>query len=790
MGVRSRTAGLVFGCFLFPMASAAVPAELSGDYREPPPDVTALLTAARPPEFLVHPPSRRVALLYREPVIGMERLMRPRLGLAGFRYEPGSRTSGIEPLVTHVDVISADGSTKVTRTWRPADGALLEFVAYSPDGRWLSALAQSGGSSQLRLFDIERGRERVIEAGVHAGWGEPCRWAGNDGLLCRVTTANVAPEPAPFAAPMVISHEGEPDPVRTYANLLHNEWDDALFEHHFSVGFAHVGTDGSVRRVSGIDGLIEKFDVSPDGAYVAVTRVGKPYSRLRPARHFPSVVEIWDLGNGRRLYASGGDGNVEDDEARDRPTRMSWKSGTPVTLGYIESSDEDGGRVHHWIEFDAPFTGERREVVQSDRVIKRFGWTSAGTPWYATSSDEENGVTLHARVDGAMRAVWSGTTGNDYENPGQALRVDGASGPVLEANGVIFLAGDGESPGGPRPFLDAFDFKTGQTRRVFEAKAGEFERVLGVLDPARTTFVTARETEADAPRLFLHTPSGREALTKQENPYPQLDGVTREVLHFERADGIALSGTLYLPAGYRKGTRVPTLVWIYPYEFTDRAQAEQLDLRAFQYHRVKGPSPLAAVVAGYAVLMNPTVPIMYEGSTVNDAYLPQLASSLEAAVDHLVSLGVTDPSRVAVAGRSYGSFSSANLLIHTDLFATAICMSGAYNRTLTPYGFQHERRSFWDAGEMYANVSPFFHADKLTKPILLIHGGGDPNPGTPPMQARRFVHALLGQGATVRYVELPVEGHHYWARENVLLASAEMLDWLDKTIGSGRAPAP
>lgn len=784
MRKASRIAGLALVFALCPVAGAY---ELADDYREPAAEVTALLTAVRPPEVVVHPPSRRVALLYREPVIDMERLMRPRLGLAGFRFDPGSLTSGIEPLVTHVEIIPAFDSDAVVR-WQPADGALLEFVKFSPDGRWLSALAQADGKARLVLFDIERGRERVIDAAVHAAWGDPCSWSGPDELLCRVVPGDAGPPPAAFAAPMVIDHDGEADPVRTYSNLLHNAVDDAQFEHYFSVGFARVGVDGSLRRLSSPGGLIEKFDVSPDGAYVVITRVERPFSRLRPARYFPSVVELWDLDAGRRLYASRSDNDEADDDAsRDKPRRAAWKAGSPVTLGYIESSyDEQDRRVHTWFEFDAPFTGARREVARSPKVIRRFGWTSAGTPWYVTSSGEDNGITMHARVDGEMREIWSGTTGNDYDDPGRPLRADGADGPVLESGGVVYLAGDGEAEGGPRPFLDAFDFGDGSVQRVFESSASEFERVLGVLDPAGPAFVTVRETESEAPRLFLHTPSQREALTAAVNPYPQLDGVTRTVLRYERDDGLALSGTLYLPAGYREGTRLPTLVWIYPYEFTVREQAEQLDLRAFRYHQVKGPSPLAAVVAGYAVLMNPTVPILYEGSTVNDNYLPQLTSSLEAAVNHLVSLGVTDPEKIAVGGRSYGSFSSANLLVHTDLFATAVCMSGAYNRTLTPFGFQHERRSFWEAGEMYANVSPFFHADKLQKPILLVHGGGDPNSGTPPMQARRFVHALVGQGATVRYVELPVEGHHYWARENVLLAAAEMLDWLEQTIG----PAP
>jgi dipeptidyl aminopeptidase/acylaminoacyl peptidase len=214
-----------------------------------------------------------------------------------------------------------------------------------------------------------------------------------------------------------------------------------------------------------------------------------------------------------------------------------------------------------------------------------------------------------------------------------------------------------------------------------------------------------------------------------------------------------------------------------------------MDLRFFRFHKVKGPSPLAAVVAGYAVLLNPTVPIVSEGAVPSDDYIPQLVASVEAAVDYLVESGVSDPKRLAVAGRSYGAFSSANLLIHSDRFATAIAMSGAYNRTLTPFGFQHEHRSFWDATEYYTNISPFFHADKLKAPILLVHGGSDENPGTVPFGARRFFHALVGAGGTARYVELPYEGHHYWGRENVLLASAEMLDWLDRFIGPD-SPGP
>ena len=261
----------------------------------------------------------------------------------------------------------------------------------------------------------------------------------------------------------------------------------------------------------------------------------------------------------------------------------------------------------------------------------------------------------------------------------------------------IFLAGDGLGPDGPQPFLDVFDLRSRRTERIFAAEPGVFEVVLGVLDPEGPVLLTSRETESEPPNLYVVRGATRTALRPLATPYPDLANVTRRVVRYTRSDGVALSGSLYLPAGWNGDAPLPTLVWIYPYEFSDREQAEQLDVRAFRFHKVKGPSPLAALLEGYAVLLNPTVPILYEGSGVNDDYIPQLVASVEAAVDHLVEIGVADPGRIAVAGRSYGAFSSANLLIHSRRFATAIAMSGAYNRTLTPFGFQREKRSFWEA---------------------------------------------------------------------------------------------
>jgi dipeptidyl aminopeptidase/acylaminoacyl peptidase len=634
----------------------------------------------------------------------------------------------------------------------------------------------------------------VLDVPINAAWGDPCDWVGNEQLICRVAPEGRSQPPPDQPAPALVENLGGARPMRTYRNLLENRYEDALFDYYFTAEIARVSLSDGMQRVPNAHGLLASLTPSPDGAFVVVTHVLPPYSRLVPARHFPSSVELWEVASGERLYASEPTGfslEDSDDEEDEDPRRSTWMPGTSNTLGYIETDrDADGERIWRWLSLTAPFKDKAVEVAMSPKLIHQFGWTSAGTPFFTTRGDTAVEVSYQIVTQGGAKSIWTGVTADRYDNPGRALRVNGATGPVLEQDGRIFIAGDGLSDNGPQPFLDVFDLHQQTVKRVFSAEPGVYEVVLGVLDPQLPLFVTSRETETESPNLYLFNGTERSALQRVADPYPQLAHATRRVVSYERADGLALSGTLYLPTNYRKGEPLPTLVWIYPSEFSDQEQAEQMDLRFFRFHKVKGPSPLAAVVAGYAVLLNPTVPILQEGGEPGDDYIPQLVASVEAAVDYLVETGVSDPRRIAVAGRSYGAFSSANLLIHSNRFATAIAMSGAYNRTLTPFGFQHERRSFWEATEYYTDISPFFHADEITVPILLMHGGDDENPGTVPFGARRFFHALVGQGVAVRYVELPFEGHHYWARENVLLAAAEMLDWLKVTIGPGVAGGP
>ena len=753
----------------------------ASEYRVPEnPEVVQLLTATQTPEAEFNAASGRIAFIYREALVPVARIARPHLGLAGFSIDPDIRTSGYDSRVKRVEVLDARSGVTVS-SWLPEGEPALDWIDISPDGRYLSAVSFANKKPELKVFEIATGREQVLPVTVNPAFEAPCEWMDSQGLLCRIVPDEAAPVPAPYASPNIMDHPGGMARTRTYSNLLDNALEEDLFDYYFSSTLARVGLDGKVRRFGGTTGVLARVALSPDRRYALVVRLKRPYSHLLKANHFPRTFELWDLEHGDRVDAPGllqQDG-ITPTDGFGLPA-FSWQPDTGA-LGWTESREGGGDR---WMALDPPYTGAAREVASSDGVIQNFGWTDQGTPYFSRLTERGTEVSVFViAADHTPKLVWEGAVKDVYGNPGSPIRTNGNSGPVLEYKRHIFLTSDGLSPEGPQPYIEALNLDTFEITRLATAKDDRYERVVGIVDPETRTFLTVRESETEPPQLFSVTDGEHTPIGGVYNPFPELYGVERRNVTYTRKDGVKLNGMLYLPKNRDPTKPLPTLVWIYPAEFSDEEYAEQMDSRRFRYHQIKEASPIAAVLDGYALLLNPTVPIIGEGADANDAYQEQLVSSMEAAVDYLVDNGISDRDRIAVAGRSYGAFSTANLLAHSDLFKTGIAISGAYNRTLTPFGFQHEKRSLWDAASFYTRMSPFYFADQINEPFLIMHGGADDNPGTPTLQARRMFHALVGNGAKVRYVELPFEQHHYRARENVLHTSAEMLDWLDQTIG-------
>ena len=785
-------------------------------YMQPPAPIARILDTPPPPLPSISPKRDRVALLGRSNLPPIAELAEPDLKLAGYRINP--RNNGpANSRIAWLNALSFQpvGPGPARRVALPASTRFLA-PTWSPDGTRLAFLVGADKGLELWVADAATARARKLSATpVNAAFGTGFEWLpDSSGLLVRLVPA--ARGPAPQAAqapsgPIVQENAGRTAPVRTYQDLLRNSGDEALFDYYFTSQLAILPATGGVPRAIGRPGIYSTASVSPDGKYLLVNRVKRPFSYVVPSALFPTEVSVLDMaGRPVRQIADlplRDDIPTQFDAVAPGPRAVQWRSDKPSTLVWVEAQDGGDARREAAIRdrlvmLGAPFSGTPRPLVDLKDRYAGILWgrddhALVVSQWWNTR--RETRIAVDPSRPGTGRVLLERNFQDRYNDPGTPLMKPNAQGrPVMHftADGRgVFMTAPGATREGEFPFLARMDLASGQAERLWQSKMPYYESIVALLDDSGARLLTRRESKLEPANLFLRNITGGEPvrITDFPDPAPQLAGVTQQLLTYKRKDGVELSGTLYLPAGYDKSRDgpLPLLMWAYPTEFTDASVAGQVVDTQNRFVRPAGISHLFLLSQGYAVLDDPKMPIVgVNGAEANDTYVEQLVASAEAAVDAVVALGVAERGRIAVGGHSYGAFMTANLLAHSDLFRTGIARSGAYNRTLTPFGFQAEQRSYWEAVDTYTRMSPFTHVAKIKEPILLMHGEADDNSGTFPVQSERFYAALKGQGANVRYVVLPLEAHGYRARESVGHTLWEMTHWLDRHVKNAPAAPP
>jgi dipeptidyl aminopeptidase/acylaminoacyl peptidase len=622
-------------------------------------------------------------------------------------------------------------------------------------------------------------------------------------VICQLLPENLGDEPiAPLAptGPSIQESSGNLSPVRTFQDLLTSPHDEELFVHFTTTQFALIGLDGIVTEI-GQPAMYSSVLASPSGEYFLVSRMKKPFSYVLPLSGFPYEIHVIDRkGNPVKLIADVPLAeNIPIEGVQQGPRSVSWKAGEPATLYWMEALD--GGDPNQKAEhrdqllcWKAPFSGAPTKLLKFQH--RGMGFSTMQNANEITLMDydrDRRWIRIQKydlmKLDAPPVILVDRSIRDRYGDPGSMVTVPDESGyrRIRQDGKWIYLIGAGASPKGDLPFVDRQDLETLKTERLWRCAEGSYESpviVMEVTGDQKPAIVTSKESSVDPPNMRLHDVEKGEsiALTHFVDPTPQIRGIQKKLVTYKRADGVDLSATLYLPADYKEGERLPLIVWAYPMEFNDPSTAGQVSGNPDRFVRMLGISHLTLVTQGYAVMDNATMPIVGDPETMNDNFVEQIVTSAKAAIDFAVNAGVADRNRVGVGGHSYGAFMTANLLAHSDLFKAGVARSGAYNRTLTPFGFQAERRDFWKAKDIYMKLSPFYYADQIKSPILLIHGEDDNNPGTFPVQSQRMYQAIKGTGGTVRLVMLPKESHGYQARESVLHTQAEMIEWFDKYV--------
>ncbi len=773
------------------------------DYQKPAQEIIDIVDAAPSPGGSLSPDGKTLLVTDYPALPEIADLAVSEYKLAGRRINPANFTVSQARYINNFRLVDVASGDSKAITGLPKDLKAIG-LAWAPNGNGFAFLQMNPTAVHLWYVDTKLGRARQLGGrAVNATWGAQIEWRSDSlGMFVLRVPEDYPAEPKANPVPqgpVITESRGRTAPGRTYQDLLQSKHDEALFEHYFTSQLTYVSVNAKERFI-GEPALINDFSLSPDAKYLLVTRLKAPYSYAVPSSRFARTTDVW-TERGKPVYQVVDQPLADNlpiafDAVVDTRRSISWRNDADATLVWAQATDGGDPAVaaevrDQLFQLPAPFDGEPQKLLDMSKRYARLLAADAENVlvwerWWADRNEKL--WLLDSTGEKAPKLVWERSWEDRYNDPGQPFTVMRNGRRLLQLDGQqMLLSGNGASAEGDRPFIDRYNLADGSSERLWRSEAPYYEDTIALIDATKLHFLTQREASDQPADFYLRsvTDNSLRALTETAHPMPHTLGISRELITYERADGLAMSATLYLPAGYEaeRDGPLPGIVWAYPREYRSAAAAAQVSGSPYRFNRISYWAPQFLATQGYAVFDSATMPIVGEGDALpNDTFIEQLILNGEAVIKTGVERGVLDPERVALGGHSYGAFMTANILAHSDLFKAGIARSGAYNRSLTPFGFQREERTVWDDADLYVRMSPFFHADKINEPLLMIHGMNDNNSGTFPMQSERLYQAIKGLGGTSRLVMLPLESHGYRARESVLHMLWETVTWLDEFV--------
>ena len=775
-------------------------------YQKPTKEILDLVDVMLAPRAMIDNKRENIILISRDTFKSISELSQKELRLAGLRIDPKTNISSRTRYYNEIKIQRVGSKAQISIQGMPKQPKLANF-SWSPDQKYMAFTHTEETGVAVWVLDIAKAEvTKLTHAKVNANTGDAINWfADSETMLVKmlpkdrnklIDTAITVP-----TGPTISVSDGKKAQNRTYQDLLKNTNDEFNFEQLARSELVKVNIKGE--GTPWLDaGMYGNVSVAPAGGYVLVTEYSKPFSYLVTYSRFPHKTSVYD-NNSKLIKTIVKVPLIEDlpkgfMAERTGPRRINWRNDKPATITYFEALD--GGDPANKVEYrdqllqlNAPFNSKPELLFKSYNRLYSVLWgnkdTAVAVDYWWNNRNSKTYLFNPQQFTDKNTVLYDLNYQDRYADPGDwvtEINQYGKSVLSLEDD-ELYLLGDGYTKEGQFPFLDKLNIKSKQKDRIYRSELANSVENLVDFDKKTGRLLVRIESKSDYPNYYFRNldSNSTSQLTFFDNPFKSIQNVAKEVVRYKRDDGLELNGTLYLPLDYQKGKKYPMILWAYPREYKDKSSAGQNTSNPNKFTYPSYGSPLYWVTKGYVVLNNAAFPIVGEGDEQpNDSFRAQLVANAKAAIDAVDARGLINRKRVAVGGHSYGAFMVANLLSHSDLFAAGIARSGAYNRTLTPFGFQSEERSYWEAPEVYNTMSPFMHADKMKSPLLLIHGEADNNSGTYPMQSERYFNALKGLGATARLVMLPKESHGYRAKESILHMLWEQDQWLEKYLKS------
>ena len=791
---------------LFLLVSYFVSAQENLTYQKPPKEILELADYERAPTVNMDTNKEYMLLSYRSTYKTLDELNQEEMRLGGLRINPVTNISSTVTYVNNLKLRKIADKDEIQVKGLP-ENPKISNLSMAPNQKKIAFSHTTNIGVELWIIDVVSAQAtKLTEAIVNANMGNPFSWfADSQSILVRMLVQN---RPALIdvkkdlpTGPTVSTSDGNVSQNRTYQDLLKNPLDEQNFETLITSELYKISVNGKATLFKKAD-MYSGESISPDGNYIMISTIQRPFSYIVPLNRFPQKTVVYDkTGNEIKVVNEVPLSEIIPkgfSSVRKGKRNMTWRTDKPATLYFVEALDE--GDQANKVDFrdevflwDAPFSSNPTSLVKTQQRFSGIEWGDDTTAivydqWYDTRNMRT--YLINPSSPTLSPKVISDRNYQDiYADPGDFETKKNQYGKyvlVLENNNA-YLIGKGFTKEGQFPFIDELNLTTLKTKRLYQSTyKDKKEDILSMEDVKKGEALVMIQSKNEFPNYYFRNIKSKGKLTQItnfKNPFESIKNVYKEVIKYQRKDGVELSGTLYLPIGYDKvkKEKLPLLIWAYPAEYKDKNSAGQSDKNENQFTFPNYGSFVYWVTRGYVVLDNASFPIIGEGTTEpNDTFIEQLVANAEAAIDAVDKLGYINRKKVAVGGHSYGAFMTANLLTHSNLFACGIARSGAYNRTLTPFGFQSEQRNYWDVPEVYNTMSPFMNANKMKTPLLLTHGEADNNPGTFTLQTERYFQALKNLGAPVRMVILPKESHGYAAKENILHLLWEQDQFLEK----------
>ena len=778
-------------------------AQESTNYQKPAKEVADLLLAPPTPTISIDGKAQYMLVMERSFYPIVEELGQPEFKIAGIRINPNNFSLSRQNFIKQLSLKNLVTGKMISIAGLPNNLSALN-PTWNPSENKIAFYNVTATAVDVWVIDIKTSTcSKINKNAANIVLSSSLIWLDDATVLYKINThtaAQMSKKPITPKGPTIQESLGKVAPSVTYQDLIKSPYDEYAFEYLATAQL--VKNNAGVETKIGAPAIISSIDLSPDKKYFLTRTINKPFSYLVTVYGFATTVNVTDL-NGKIVKTIADLASAETtpsgyDNVQNVARAFDWKDDEAATIIYalpLDSGIMKKNVPYHDVvmALAAPFTGSPKELFKTTTRYSRTVWGNEQIALVTEMlrSKQQYKVSRYDASNNTLTTLYQGNMTDAYNNPGTPVTTKNKYNRDVIAmtnNGQSILMNNitGASPKGDLPYLASFDLTTKANTILWRCSEDNYEMVMDVLDINNLKVITRRETEKEVPNYYIRSikDNSKNVITNFTNPFTSMEGVTKEKIKYKRKDGVDLTGDLYLPKGYDKvkDGPLPTLIWAYPREFTNAADASQIRGNQHKFTLLSWGSPVFYVTQGYAIFDNAEMPIVASApdKKPNDDFVNQLILNATAAIDKLVDLGVGDRSKMAVGGHSYGAFMTVNLLAHCNLFKAGIARSGAYNRTLTPFGFQNEERTFWQAKDLYLSMSPFAFADKIKTPLLMTHGEMDDNTGTYPINSERLYAAIKGHGGTARFVYLPYEAHGYKGKENVLHLLWEQGRWLDK----------